>query len=110
VLPYWRARPGREGIGLWRGYRWAEYLAVVATTAFMPLEAYELVEHATVLKGCALVVNLVAVGYLVFKGRLFGIRGGHGAHLVELREATLRADILRSTGSDTSGLTSHRLV
>jgi uncharacterized membrane protein (DUF2068 family) len=99
-----------EGIGLWGGWLWAEYLAVVATSLFVPLEVYELIHHATVLKSGALLVNLVAVVYLVYKGRLFGFRGGHPAYLAEVRDATLLADELRATGRGTVDLTSHHLV
>ncbi len=98
-----------EGIGLWGGWRWAEYLAVVATSAFVPLEVYELVHKVTVLKGVALLVNLIAVAYLVYKGRLFGTRGGHDAYRAEVRDATLLADELRARGRDTALLTSHHL-
>lgn len=87
-----------EGVGLWGGWRWAEYLAVVATSAFIPLEIYELVNEPTALKLSALVVNVVVVIYLVWKGRLFGVRGGHEAFLAELRDSTLPADVLRSLG------------
>jgi uncharacterized membrane protein (DUF2068 family) len=99
-----------EGVGLWGGWLWAEYLAVVATSAFVPLEVYELYHHATVLKAGALLVNVVAVVYLVYKGRLFGFRGGHLAYLAEVRDATLLADELRAIGRTTSGLDSHRMV
>jgi len=99
-----------EGIGLWGGWRWAEYLAAIATSLFVPLEVYELADHPTLLKAGALLVNLVAVAYLVFKGRLFGIRGGHASYLSEVREATLLADELVVTGRDTKALTGHNLV
>ena len=99
-----------EGIGLWGGWRWAEYLAAVATTLFIPLELYEIIHHATVLKVGALVVNVAAVAYLVFKGHLFGVRGGHEAYRVEMREATLLADELHATGLDSADLTSHAVV
>jgi len=99
-----------EGIGLWGGWRWAEYLAVIATSAFVPLEIYELIHHATIWKALALAVNLVAVAYLVYKGRLFGVRGGHLAYLAEVRDATLLADVLRGAGRPTTPLTSHTLV
>jgi uncharacterized membrane protein (DUF2068 family) len=29
-----------EGVGLWGGWRWAEYLATIATSLFIPLEVY----------------------------------------------------------------------
>jgi uncharacterized membrane protein (DUF2068 family) len=99
-----------EGTGLWGGWRWAEYLAAVATSLFVPLELYELHDNPTLLKAGALVVNLLAVGYLVLKGRLFGVRGGHAAYLAEVRDATLLADELSAAGRPTSGLSGHQLV
>ena len=99
-----------EGIGLWGGWRWAEYLAAIATTLFVPLEVYEIAHHATLFKILALLVNLLAVGYLVYKGRLFGTRGGHPAYLAEVRDATLVADELRRAGRPTDALTSHELI
>jgi uncharacterized membrane protein (DUF2068 family) len=99
-----------EGVGLWGGWRWAEYLAAIATSAFVPLEVYELVDDPTVVKAGALVVNLAAVAYLVIKGRLFGVRGGHAAYLAEVRDATLLADELAVTGRDPAELTGHQLV
>ncbi|HET9654304.1 MAG TPA: DUF2127 domain-containing protein [Kineosporiaceae bacterium] len=99
-----------EGVGLWGGWLWAEYLAVVATSLFVPLEVYELVHKFTPLKAGALVVNLLAVAYLVYKGRLFGFRGGHPAYLAEVRDATLLADELRALGRSTVPLTGHHLV
>jgi uncharacterized membrane protein (DUF2068 family) len=99
-----------EGIGLWGGWRWAEYLAAVATSAFIPLEVYELIDKPTPLKAVALILNIVIVIYLVFKGRLFGIRGGHAAFLREVRDSTLPADLLRSLGRSADELTSTRIV
>lgn len=99
-----------EGVGLWGGWRWAEYLAATATSAFVPLEVYELVHHVTPFKAGALLVNLLAVGYLVYKGRLFGYRGGHRAYLQEVREATLLADELHARGRDVTVLSGHRFA
>jgi uncharacterized membrane protein (DUF2068 family) len=78
-----------EGIGLWMLKRWGEYVAVVATSAFIPLEVYELIERVTVLRVGALVVNLAAVAYLVWTKRLFGIRGGHAAFEAERHSESL---------------------
>ena len=39
-----------EGIGLWSLQRWGEYVAVVGTTLFIPLEVYELTEKVTWLR------------------------------------------------------------
>jgi len=99
-----------EGIGLWGGWRWAEYLATIATVAFIPLEVYELVHRPTVLRTAALLVNVALVAYLVYKGRLFGVRGGHARFLVEIRDTTLPADLLRLQGRSPEELRSTRVV
>ncbi|MCX4746711.1 DUF2127 domain-containing protein [Kitasatospora sp. NBC_01287] len=84
-----------EGVGLWLGRRWAEYLAVVATAAFLPLEGYELHEHASAVKIATTVVNVLAVLWILLSKRLFGLRGGveafeaerHSASLLEVEQA-----------------------
>jgi uncharacterized membrane protein (DUF2068 family) len=78
-----------EGIGLWSLQRWGEYVAVVGTTAFIPLEVYELAEKPSWLKAVALAVNIAAVLYLILAKRLFGVRGGHAAYQATLHEASL---------------------
>lgn len=78
-----------EGIGLWLLKRWGEYFAVVATSLFVPLEVYELVEKVTWLRIAALLVNLAAVAYLLLSKRLFGLRGGHAAYQAQQHEASL---------------------
>jgi uncharacterized membrane protein (DUF2068 family) len=78
-----------EGIGLWSLKRWGEYVAVVGTSLFIPLEVYELVDHATWLKGVAFVINVAAVVYLLWSKRLFGLRGGHRAYEQSLHEVSL---------------------
>jgi uncharacterized membrane protein (DUF2068 family) len=78
-----------EGIGLWSLKRWGEYLAVVGTTLFIPLEVYEIVEKVTWLKVTALVVNIAAVLYLLLSKRLFGIRGGRRAYEAARHEESL---------------------
>jgi uncharacterized membrane protein (DUF2068 family) len=69
-----------EGMGLWSLRRWGEYLAVVATSLFLPFEVYELTEKVTWLRVTAFVINLLLVGYLVWSKRLFGVRGGLAAY------------------------------
>lgn len=78
-----------EAIGLWRVERWGEYLAVVATSVFLPLEIYELVEKVTVLRLLALAVNIAAVVWLLWSKRLFGLRGGGAAYHAEHAEESL---------------------
>jgi uncharacterized membrane protein (DUF2068 family) len=78
-----------EGIGLWSLKRWGEYVAVVGTTLFIPLEVYEIVEKVSWLKIAVLAVNIAAVLYLLLSKRLFGLRGGHAAYEAALHEASL---------------------
>ena len=78
-----------EGTGLWLLKRWGEYVAVVGTSVFIPLEIYELLERQTWLRIAALLVNLAAVVYIVWTKRLFGIRGGHEAFEAERHEESL---------------------
>ena len=54
-----------EGTGLAFRKRWAEYFTIITTASFLPLEVYELVRHASVPKGVALVINIAVVVYLV---------------------------------------------
>lgn len=58
-----------EGIGLWHEAKWAEYLTVVATSLLIPLEVYELVQRVTLARGAALVINVAAVVYLIYRIR-----------------------------------------
>lgn len=86
-----------EGIGLWLIRRWGEYVAVVGTSLFIPVEVYELVDRVTWVRVAALVVNVLAVAYLVWTKRLFGLRGGvrafeaerHGESLLEVQRAAI---------------------
>lgn len=70
-----------EAIGLWKEKRWAEYLTVIATAGFLPLEIRELLHRVTVLRVAALIVNVALLVWLVRNKRLFGLRGGHAAML-----------------------------
>jgi uncharacterized membrane protein (DUF2068 family) len=63
-----------EGIGLWHQSRWAEYLTIVATGLFIPLEIYEITRRFTPLRVGALVVNVAAVLYLIYRLRHEGER------------------------------------
>jgi uncharacterized membrane protein (DUF2068 family) len=76
-----------EGVGLWLGKRWAEYLTFFATAAFIPLEVYEFTTAFGWFKLVTFLVNVAVVVYLGLGKRLFGLRGGHAAD-----EARRRAD------------------
>ena len=54
-----------EGYGLWRRYRWAEWLTVIATSLLIPFELYELVHRPSALKAAGLAVNVLIVIYLL---------------------------------------------
>lgn len=69
-----------EGVGLWSLKRWGEYVAVVATASFLPIEIYELSKDVTVLKVVAFLINIALVIYLVLAKHLFGARGGRAAY------------------------------
>ena len=70
-----------EAIGLWRERRWAEYLTVIATAGFLPLEIHELLHRVTALRAIALIVNVALLVWLIRNKRLFGLRGGaHAQH------------------------------
>lgn len=70
---------GIEAIGLWFQRRWAEYLTFLVTASLLPLEVYELIDRASVLKALTFAVNVAVVVYLLRAKRLFGIRGGVAA-------------------------------
>jgi uncharacterized membrane protein (DUF2068 family) len=92
-----------EAVGLWLMRRWGEYVAVVGTSVFIPLEVYELLHTVTPFKAGALLLNVFAVVYLVWSKRLFGARGGKeafeaqrdGESLLEVERAALERDPAR---------------
>jgi uncharacterized membrane protein (DUF2068 family) len=58
-----------EGIGLWHEAPWGEYLTVVATSLLIPIEVYEIAQKLSVPRVGALIVNIAAVAYLVWRIR-----------------------------------------
>ena len=58
-----------EGTGLLLRKRWAEYLTTIITASFIPLEIYEIVRHASVLKALTIAVNMAIVVYLYLRLR-----------------------------------------
>jgi uncharacterized membrane protein (DUF2068 family) len=78
-----------EGVGLWLMKRWGEYVAVVGTAVFVPLEVYELVERVTWLRLVAFAFNVFAVAYILWTKRLFGFRGGRAAFEAERHSESL---------------------
>jgi uncharacterized membrane protein (DUF2068 family) len=82
VLGY-AAIEGIEAVGLWLQKRWAEYLTLIVTASFLPLEVYEISHHVTPFKVIAFVLNVAVVLYLLIGKRLFGLRGGAAADEAE---------------------------
>ena len=66
-----KSQESLKRIGLAMHRRWAEYLTVFGTGLLIPYEMYEVIRHATLLKGGALVLNIAVVAYLAWKKRLF---------------------------------------
>ncbi|MBU3062013.1 DUF2127 domain-containing protein [Nocardia sp. NEAU-G5] len=96
-----------EAIGLWLAQRWGEYFAVIATAIFLPLEIYELTEKITVLRAGMLAINIVAVLWLLWSKRLFGLNGGGRAYHAEHNEESLltveRSAVAVGTGAAEGG-------
>ena len=104
-----------EAYGLWFKKRWGEYVAVVATALFVPLEIHEIILKVTWLRVGALIINLFAIAYILWTKRLFGFRGGHSAFeaerrndsLLELEHAAAAAGDGDSMGDQDPGTDSH---
>lgn len=58
-----------EGVGLLLGQRWAEWLTVVATALFLPVEVYEIVQNFGAGKIALFVFNVAIVAFLIFRIR-----------------------------------------
>lgn len=53
-----------EGWALWRGFRWAPWLVVLATATPLPLEVVEILRKHSAPRIAALLVNVAVVWYL----------------------------------------------
>ena len=58
-----------EGIGLWRGKKWAEYLTIGVTASLLPLEVVAVVHRVTLVRVATLVINTAVIAYLVWELR-----------------------------------------
>ena len=56
-----------EGIGLLFRKRWAEWVTVISTAGFLPLEAYEVIQHVHIGRVAVLSINLLIVVYLILR-------------------------------------------
>jgi uncharacterized membrane protein (DUF2068 family) len=55
-----------EGVGLALEKRWAEWLTIVATGLFIPVEVYELCRQPTLIKAALLLINILVVVFLAY--------------------------------------------
>jgi len=55
-----------QGTGLALRQRWAEWLTIVATSLFIPVEVYELVHQFTAIRLALLFTNIAVVAFLVW--------------------------------------------
>jgi uncharacterized membrane protein (DUF2068 family) len=55
-----------EGVGLVLEKSWAEYLTLALTASALPWEFFEIMKHATWLRVCFSLANMLVVVYLVF--------------------------------------------
>ena len=60
-----------EAYGLYRRYRWAEYLTVIATSFFIPFEIYEVVKQPDIFRWAVLIINILVVIFLAKHKELF---------------------------------------
>ncbi len=58
VVSAYAALEATEMVGLWYSKRWAEYLTLVATVVFIPIEIYELTISVSAFKLIALAINV----------------------------------------------------
>lgn len=56
-----------EGFGLLARKHWAEYMTLISTGLFIPLEVYEIHRHFTVTKLAVTAVNVAIVWYLAMR-------------------------------------------
>jgi uncharacterized membrane protein (DUF2068 family) len=61
-----------EGIGLLTRRHWAEYMTLISTGLFIPIEVYEIFHHFTAAKLAVTVVNFLIVWYLAVQIRRKG--------------------------------------
>lgn len=89
-----------EGTGLWLAKRWGEYFAVIATSAGLPYEVYDLTVRVTALRAITFAINLALVLYLIGSKRLFGVRGGRRAYHARLAEGSIVQHELDALAAD----------
>ena len=54
-----------EAYGLWRGYRWTEWFALLSGAIYMPFEVYEAFTHSSLISLLVLVINTFIILYML---------------------------------------------
>ncbi|MCG9597530.1 DUF2127 domain-containing protein [Vibrio sp. Isolate25] len=52
------------GLGLWKGLRWTEWLALIGCVIHVPFEVYGLIHHPGIIGAVILIVNLLIIAYI----------------------------------------------
>lgn len=55
-----------EAYGLWRARVWAEWLALISGSIYLPLEIYEIAHRPTLAKWVILIINVLIVVYMAW--------------------------------------------
>jgi len=56
-----------EAYGLWKDRAWAEWLAALGGTLYLPFELSHLIKHTTTINACVLIGNLAVVIFMVYR-------------------------------------------
>lgn len=59
-----------EAYGLWRSRRWAEWLAAISGSVYIPFELYEIARGVTVLRLITLSANVLIVALMIWALRI----------------------------------------
>lgn len=56
-----------EGYGLWKNRVWAEWLAALSGSIYLPIEVSHLIKHTNVINTAVLVTNATVVAYILYR-------------------------------------------
>ncbi len=93
-----------EGVGLFFKQRWAEYLTVVFTASFIPVEIFECLKHFGPAKFILLVVNTVIVYSLIWILRKNANVKPHGHAPDRFASPAVHSSVVSMTNGVTSAL------
>jgi uncharacterized membrane protein (DUF2068 family) len=66
-----------EAYGLWYAKTWAEWMALISGTLYLPFEIYKVIDHPSLFHASILVINLAVVFYMIY-----ALKTGAGLHSV----------------------------